>query len=87
MLPVLTAAKVVVSLVASAGVSKIAVEVIKNNTTTVTRSGKILIVVGSFVITSMTSEATVNHIDRMVQSIRDSREKTEDEEGTTEEEK
>lgn len=86
MLPVLTATKLVVGFVASAGVSKVAVEIIKNNTTTVTKTGKILIVVGSFAITSMTSEATVNHIDRMVQSVRDSRKKTEDEEGTTEEE-
>jgi uncharacterized membrane protein YeaQ/YmgE (transglycosylase-associated protein family) len=85
-MPGLTAAKVVVSIIASAGVGKIASEIIKNNTTNVGWIGKAFVGIGSLAIGSMATEATTNHIDRLVKTVIESRKKTEDEEGTTEEE-
>jgi|SoimicMinimDraft_4_1059732.scaffolds.fasta_scaffold38061_1 hypothetical protein len=86
-MPVVMVAKFALSFVASEGVRRVATQIIKNNTTTVTLTNKILVGIGSLAVTSMVIEATSNHVHRMIDEVCDNyKEAMDKRKKTTEEE-
>lgn len=62
-------AKVAVHIVSAAGVTKVLTQIIRNNTTIVTTTDKVLVNSGGFVLGSMISAAAKDHVSHMINEV------------------
>jgi len=85
----LTLAKFAAHILASLSVGKVIEDVIKNNTTIVTRSDQVRVTVGGFILGSMIVDKAANqlstHWDAAVKMFKDVKEQEEDKENATQE--
>ena len=64
-----TIVKAGVHIVSALGVSKVLGDIIKNNTTVVTTTDKVLVNAGSIVLGSMIVEKASNHVNAQIESV------------------
>lgn len=65
-------AKIATHIVTSFGVTKVLNDVIKNNTTVVTTTDKVLVKVGSFVLSSMVLDSASKRVTKMLDGLKES---------------
>ncbi len=79
----LSLTKLAINIVASLGVSKVVGDIVKNNTTVITTSQKLLVNAGGLVLGSMIVEQACDHVNTTIDQVVEWRKREKKEESTT----